>query len=579
MYPDASTRNIGGGGNADWQARVPDALKNKIPEGADYIQQSETDKNVYIFFKNGKPMENGKFNADGSVYDPTKSENANPDKTTKGNVGNANGAGKTGGVDYSGVPNDVLKNYKNGSGSAFGFGFNQNTSGDIGANFINGNYSIDAKKFMGAAAGFSAVSSIAQMIPFGLGGLFSQGAVGTMLNGFAKSISFNFDFSSMFASGTNDDKKEDTPATDDLGTPTVVKKEDTPATTPADDQGTPAVKKEDTPANVKETPAEEKKDTPAAATEDKNAPPAGYKFSKHTHNVMYKSENGATKYYIKQNGKMVEISDYNGSSYKLNGKYYNAKTGKTINAPTANSSAAKKEKEEIKPTKSFDEQMADKGYVKSGNFYKKNNNFYAKRTVNGQSGLYKVTQMFHGDYYRIGDTTYDKNGKAISTFKKGDYAGSYTTSRSAESTMGHSYGKNDISKEKTTRDSVDSDAQFHINGKAYNLKLDNGGMMDTTLDYCDITGQRTSGTQGKGHAFIKYDGSFNPNAGIFNGKNKVYFSGDGEFKNCQLLPITDMNRCTCLCIKSGSIYYDFDTLMRTGQKVQVIPGTFISQGR
>lgn len=184
MYPNGSSVSGGGGAvpTPDWKANLPASLKDKIPANADGVTR---DGNIYIFTENGNAIDGGKYNADGSKYDPTKSDNANPEvRTPSGTSGSGNG-GRTGGTGSGS------------SSSAFGFGFSNNTSGDIGASFINAGYTIDAEKFMGASMGFGAMSSLAQMMPFGLGAVFANNTLGAALNNFMKSVSFNFDFSNM----------------------------------------------------------------------------------------------------------------------------------------------------------------------------------------------------------------------------------------------------------------------------------------------------------------------------------------------------------------------------------------------
>ena len=63
------------------------------------------------------------------------------------------------------------------------------------------------------------------------------------------------------------------------------------------------------------------------------------------------------------------------------------------------------------------------------------------------------------------------------------------------------------------------------------------------------------------------------------GKDKVYFDGSGEFAGCALKRIHDTNGNYQLCVEKNGTYYDLNILMRTGEKVSVRPGTFISQGR
>lgn len=189
MYPNIKSPTGGGATPApDWRTNLPDALKEKVPEGANGVTR---DGNIYIFTKDGTAIDGGKYNSDGSKYDPTKSANANPEVRTPSGTTPAGNGGRTGGTG-------------NGSSSSlFNMGFSNNTSGDLSAKFVNGNYDIDAQKFMGAAMGFGAMSSLAQMMPFGLGAVFANNAIGATLNNFMKSVSFNFDFSSFNTSSSS----------------------------------------------------------------------------------------------------------------------------------------------------------------------------------------------------------------------------------------------------------------------------------------------------------------------------------------------------------------------------------------
>ncbi len=613
MYPNAKVGN-GGAPAPDWRAQLPDALKTKVPDGADGFIK---DGDVIIFTKDGEALNGGKFNTDGSVYDPTKSENANPEvRTPSGTTPAGNGNGNAGRTGNGGNGN---------SSSIYNFGFNSGNTGDLTANFVNGSYSIDPNKFMGAAMGFNAMSTLSQMMPFGLGAVFANNSLGATLNGFMKSISFNFDFSRFSTSASAGDDTV-SGGSDDGGTPptdgggksiadiakergyaptdtngvysnngkffkyddkakefveckadgTALGSSEQPAqTSPAPTSGQPAGQPTGQPTGT-ESPA------PVDNTKPRKEPAQtggqGYNVSKHSDRVFWKKSGGTTHYYIDQGGKKVEISGYNGRTYTLNGKTYDAKTGQEVKAekPATPQKPAPQKTQRKQPSEAW---LRANGYTKTGDFYKKNGKLWAYHP--GTNRMIETREVYTGGYYRGGPTTMDLDGRVLGRHTSGANAGTYTHgTKGSYSVPGHNYGNgNAIVKETTARNNIDTDAQFQINGGKYNLHY-----RGTTLDYFDITGQRLG--KPSSHAFINSDGSFNTNAGMFRDTNpggKVYFekcggSKNNEFDGCELKPITDTNGYKCLCIVKNGVYYDFGTLMRTGRKVTVRPGTFISQG-
>lgn len=444
MYPNAK---ITGGGTPapDWRTNLPDALKTKVPDGADgYIK----DGDVIIFTKNGEALQNGKFNADGSKYDPTKSDNANPEvRTPSGTSGSGNG-GRTGGTG-------------NGSSSSlFNMGFSNNTSGDIGASFINAGYTIDAEKFMGASMGFGAMSSLAQMMPFGLGAVFANNTLGAALNNFMKSVSFNFDFSNMKtraeqeaeAAQDNEGATAGTETGSGSGSgQTVAELAKARGYTPTDTQGVyqnngkffkydektkefveckadgsaldtaeaPATPSTPSTPSTPATPA--KPETPATpstpstpATRRNSGNQGGYNVSQHSQNVFWKKSGGATHYYVKQDGKMVEISGYDGEKYTLNGKTYDAKTGKEITAAKPQAKPETKPKTQSRQSAGMASNLHLAHPQLNGNFrenafidaLKRNNKQYTIETT-GTGNVYKYE---NADGKRM-EVRFDKSGK------------------------------------------------------------------------------------------------------------------------------------------------------------------------
>lgn len=370
MYPNGSVTRGGGTPAPDWRAKLPDALKTKVPDGADGFIK---DGDVIIFTKGGEAVDGGKFNPDGSKYNPATSENANPEvRTPSGTTPVGDGRG---GAGRAGAGNG-----NGGSSSLFNYGFSSGNTGDLTANFVNGSYNIDPNKFMGAAMGFNAMSSLAQMMPFGLGAVFANNSVGTALNGFMKSVSFNFDFSRFSTSastgddtvsGGREDDSEGAVAPTGGGDKSVAELAKSRGYAPTDTDGVyknngkfykyddkskefVECKADGTALGSSEQPASSEQpvlsgqttsgqsttgteqSTPVDNTAPKKKPAQTsgneYNVSRHSDKVFWKKSGGTTKYYIDQNGKKVEISGYDGKTYTLNGKTYDAKTGQEIKA-------------------------------------------------------------------------------------------------------------------------------------------------------------------------------------------------------------------------------------------------------
>ena len=380
MYPNA--RVDGNPGGADWKSKLPEALKNKVPEGADSFYK---DGDVYIFTKGGNVISGGKYNADGSVFTAKPSSSSNMPTIND---------------------NQITQGIMQQGGSIFGAGFGAGTGVDLNSSFMGGGYNINTNKLMGSAGLLGAASMLASEAPLGLGGLLGSLAMPGIMAGFMKSLSFNFDFSNMFTSaqsgtgtgtgtGTLPEGFEQTALAgvykkdgkfykkddngnwlqcDDTGKikdeaklPTGYEKTATEGVYKKGEEyikydaetrtyvacNADGTKKADAPAADKpatETPVAEKPaekpaaEEPAAETPAADKPAAktptrsrtshvngdGYSVSRHSNRVFYKSEGGSTKYYVKNGNKYTQVSDYDGKTYKLNGKLYDAKTGNQI---------------------------------------------------------------------------------------------------------------------------------------------------------------------------------------------------------------------------------------------------------
>ena len=180
MYPNISDKGVsgvgGGASAADWKAGLPEALKSKAPTDANGFTKIG---NIFVFTK------------DGVALDDKKGYKESGEET---NVFEQ--AAKVDGADNSKSSQNKSKTGSKGnSGSAFGFGFTDNGL-DFSNSWMNGGagFEIDSSKMMKSAGMMGFITSLGSMIPFGLGGLLSQGALQASMASFMNSINFNFDF-------------------------------------------------------------------------------------------------------------------------------------------------------------------------------------------------------------------------------------------------------------------------------------------------------------------------------------------------------------------------------------------------
>lgn len=212
MYPDA--RVPSGGGADEWKSRLPQGFdQSKIPAGANGVTK---DGDVYIFTKDGVALQNGKYNADGSLFDGTTGGAAQgggaaggggtPDKA----AGNASSG--TGTPDVSSQLSGQSKggasagggNNGNGNVSLFGNGFTSSVGGygDLSSSWASGAFDIDPNRLMQSANMMQNLTNLAGNVPFGLGSFFAQGPLMAVLQSFMNAISFKFDFSNFNFRGT-----------------------------------------------------------------------------------------------------------------------------------------------------------------------------------------------------------------------------------------------------------------------------------------------------------------------------------------------------------------------------------------
>lgn len=328
-----------------------------IPQGATSVKKGDNGELIFGF-GNGKPSESR--NTDGSIFSkPVDTPPAKP--ADDGNGKGANGAGAANDADNSAkVDNDAGKgNGASGagkgagaSGSLFGNGFASGQS-DFGMSMFNadGGFEIDQAKFMKASAGLWGALNMTSMIPLGLGSILGQGLIGQAIGNFLHAINFNFT-SSSFTAGADNDSRNGTTVTAGDGQPDTsgAKPTSTTASAPAAPATSSAPSAPAAPATKTEQPTEQAPAPTggsgtttgdAGATQARPSSGNGYSVSKHSDKVFWKKSGGTTHYYVNQNGKKVEIGGYDGKTYTLNGKTYDAKTGNEIKADAAPQKTAK----------------------------------------------------------------------------------------------------------------------------------------------------------------------------------------------------------------------------------------------
>lgn len=312
-----------------------------------------------------------KYNKDGSIFTPPKDTGAKP-----ADNGNGNGAGGTGATDGATSKAPVGNTGKgngttgttgsgNSGNSVFGNGFSQSSSdfgfGMSGMN-MNGGFNIDPNKFMGASAGLWGALNLTSLVPLGLGSILGQGLIGKAIGNFANAVGFNFDYSKYFAQYDAQHSKQNGQTVtagdgqpDTSGTNPSTSSTQAPATGSTENPATPATPATPAkPATQTEQPVEQAQaptggsssaSDDSGTTRTRPSSGDGYSVSRHSDKVFWKKSGGATHYYVDQNGKKVEIGGYDGKTYTLNGKTYDAKTGQEIKADktaTTNKPAAQK---------------------------------------------------------------------------------------------------------------------------------------------------------------------------------------------------------------------------------------------
>lgn len=509
-----------------------------LPNGAKGITK---DGNTYsITLADGTVQ---KYNKDGSIFTPPADTTAKPAGDGNGNgtggVGAGNGADNNAKVDNNAGKGNGASGAGNGaggSGSLFGNGFASGQS-DFGMSMFNadGGFEIDQGKFMKASAGLWGALNLTSMVPLGLGSILGQGLIGQAIGNFLHAINFNFS-SSSFTAGADDDSRNGTTVTAGDGQPDTPEAKAKPAedSSAAAKPAAPATteKPEEKPQE-KTTPAPAAKSEPAETKAPATPAPAA-------HAAPAKKKPAAKKHSA------------------------SASASATVSASHSSSSAAKakaKAKTPAKTASTTGKVVADgkwKGYKttsKAGVYVGPDGYYYRANASTGK--IYRCTGPSGGFKYSYGEN-----------------AGTYSTSRSVVSTYGCNYGNgNDISKEKTGN--LDTDAQWHINGGTYNIYLDDNHPYDTTLDFHEITNV--------GHTrniVNPKTGDMNPNAVILqNQRNKVYFKGNGEFNKAEVRRIeVGPKGKPVVAVKVGDTYYDLNTLMKTGAKVKLTPGTYLKQG-
>lgn len=161
-----------------------------LPNGANGIKKND-DGSFSITLADGTTK---KYDKSGSVFNPPAETPAKPaddgakpaaaDNNKKVDNNSGDGKGKTNAGSGSG------------SGSLFGNGFASNDYSGFGMNMdsLNAGFTIDPEKFMKSSAGLWGALNLTANIPFGLGAIFGQGAIGAAIGSFVNAVSFNVDY-------------------------------------------------------------------------------------------------------------------------------------------------------------------------------------------------------------------------------------------------------------------------------------------------------------------------------------------------------------------------------------------------
>lgn len=400
--------------------------------------------------------------------------NINSNGLANGNaLGNANAVGNN--------ANNALGNGMGvGSGaspSAFGYGFNPDTSGDIGMGTFNAGYEIDPQKFMQSSMGLNALVNLTGSLPFGLGDLFTQGAMANVMNSFMNSVKFNFDFS-------NFDNKNNSTGTTQVAqdvSPNQVAEAETPVQAPQV-QEEPAETVYGTTANdvpEAQTPAKTSAKIPVKKSPAELAKENGYRTTDNA-NTFYDPKTKTHYQYDKNTGKLVERPDIkqiakDGSYIGKDGNAYNAK-GKLIRENAVAGKSGKDFSTRFNETSTPENlsKFAKDNWTHNeiSNVLKNSDNFSIKSDGDGSisvtDGNTKKTMSFK----------FDKNGKVTK--------------------MGQSYGNYGGNV---------ANIKYHDNGKIAEIKSVSSGQSSITSKY-DENGNMTSQESAKwmqnseGGAFI-----------------------------------------------------------------------------
>ena len=176
-----------------WYSGLPKALQDKAKALGNKADGFTQVGDNYIFTKNGKSIDSKGYDASGkevSIFGSTAagSSQASPR------------------VDQSSIQQQIAQNAN--IGGLLNGGGTFNAGNDFNTSWMNmgGGFDIDSNKLMQSAGIMGAVTSIASMVPWGLGGLLSGGALQSAMASFMNSVSFNFDFSNLIASASGNNR-------------------------------------------------------------------------------------------------------------------------------------------------------------------------------------------------------------------------------------------------------------------------------------------------------------------------------------------------------------------------------------
>ncbi len=168
-------------------------FKGKLPKGATDITKNPDGS--YKITVNGQDKN---YNADGSVFSAPAKDNASAAE-------NNNRSQSTPAADNNSKPQNTPVADNSNSGNGNGNADNNGNSGKADNNSsifgnrtsVTGSFNIDPAKLAATSMNLNGIVNIGAEVPFGLGGMMSQGAMQQNMQDFMNSVNFNFDFKNL----------------------------------------------------------------------------------------------------------------------------------------------------------------------------------------------------------------------------------------------------------------------------------------------------------------------------------------------------------------------------------------------